>query len=228
MKVSDAYSDLLRGEISGHGIAIEGSLQDKDKPRVLGYLNSGLLALYTRFPLLYKECRIKQLSYITTYKLNSKFAVTNTASREVKYIIDSRIAPFTDDVIRVEAVADEIGDVLERNTTDYDKVYLTPSMDAIEIPNPCKGNVLFVTYRAHHPVLTSEVDEILLPRHLLPALYAYVASGIYSGSSSQEHVAKTVECSQRYEMICQQVESAGMVNNDRQYISTKQYWGGWV
>ena len=141
MKVPDAYSDLLRGEISGHGIAIEGSLQDKDKPRVLGYLNSGLLALYTRFPLLFKECRIRQLSYITTYKLNSKFAVTNTASSEVKYIIDSMIAPFTDDVIRVEFVSDEVGDVLERNSTDYDKVYLTPSMDAIEVPNPCKGNL---------------------------------------------------------------------------------------
>ena len=228
MKVSDAYSDLLHGELSGHGIAIDGSLQDKDKPRVLGYLNSGLLALYTRFPLLFKECRISQLSYITTYKLNSKFAVTNTASSEVKYIIDSMIEPFTDDVIRVELVADEIGDVLERNSTDHDKVYLTPSMDAIEIPNPCKGNVLFVTYRAHHPVLTSEVDEILLPRHLLPALYAYVASGIYSGSSSQEHVAKTVECTQRYEMICQQLESSGMVNSDMQNINIKPHLGGWV
>ena len=228
MKVSDAYSDLVNGELAGHGITIDDSLQYKYKPRVLGYLNSGLLALYTRFPLLFKECRIKQLSYITTYKLNSKFAVTNTASKEVKYIIDSPIAPFKDDVIRVELVSDEAGDVLERNSTDYTKVYLTPSMDAIEIPNPCNGNVLFVTYRAHHPVLTSEIDEILLPRHMLPALYAYVAAGIYSGSSSQEHVAKTVECTQRYEMICQQVESAGMVNNDRQYISTKQYWGGWV
>ena len=228
MKVSDAYSDLLRGELSGHGIAIEGSLQDKDKPRVLGYLNSGLLALYTRFPLLIKECRIRQLSYITTYKLNSKFAITNTASSEVKYILDSRITPFTDDVIRVEFVSDEVGDVLERNSTDYNKVYLTPSMDAIEIPNPCNSNVLFVTYRAHHPVLTSEVDEILLPRHLLPALYAYVASGIYSGSSSQEHVAKTAELTSKYEMLCQQLDMQGMVNNDIQKINMRPELGGWV
>ena len=228
MKVSDAYSDLLRGEISGHGIAIEGSLQDKDKPRVLGYLNSGLLALYTRFPLLFKECRIRQLSYITTYKLNSKFAVTNTASSEVKYIIDSRISPFTDDVIRVEFVADEVGDVLERNSTDYDKVYLTPSMDAIEVPNPCKGNVLFVTYRAHHPVLTSEVDEILLPRHMLPALYAYIGSRVYAGGTAAEHVSKAAELTNKYEMLCQQFELQGMVNSDVQKINMRPELGGWI
>ena len=227
MKVSDAFSDLVYGELSSHGLAVDGVVQGTDEKRLITFLNSGLLALYSRYPLLFKELRIRQLSYVTSYKLKVEHAVTNT-SDATKYIIDSRISPFTGDVIRVEFVADEVGDVLERNSTDYNKVYLTPSMDSIEIPNPSAGNVLFVTYRAHHPILTSEVDEILLPRHMLPALYAYVAAGIYSGSSSQEHVAKTVECTQRYEMICQQLESAGMVNNDMQNINIKPYLGGWV
>ena len=227
MKVSDAFSDLVYGELSSHGLAVDGVVQGTDEKRLITFLNSGLLALYTRYPLLFKELRIRQLSYVTSYKLKVEHAITNT-SNNPKYIIDSSISPFTGDVIRVEFVADEVGDVLERNSTDYDKVYLTPSMDSIEIPNPRAGNVLFVTYRAHHPVLVTHEDTIELPRHFIPALYAYVAASVYSGSSSQEHVAKTVECTQRYEMICRQLEDSGMVNNDSQNISTRQYWGGWV
>ena len=227
MKVSDAFSDLVYGELSSHGLAVDGVVQGTDEKRLITFLNAGLLALYSRYPLLFKELRIRQLSYVTSYKLKVEHAVTNTSDNP-KYIIDSRISPFTGDVIRVEFVADEVGDVLERNSTDYNKVYLTPSMDSIEIPNPSAGNVLFVTYRAHHPILTTQDDVIELPRHFIPALYAYVAASVYSGSSSQEHVAKTVECTQRYEMICRQLEESGMVNNDRQNISTRQYWGGWV
>lgn len=227
MKVSDAFSDLVYGELSSHGLAVDGVVQGTDEKRLITFLNSGLLALYTRYPLLFKELRIRQLSYVTSYKLKVEHAITNTSDNP-KYIIDSSISPFTGDVIRVEFVADEVGDVLERNSTDYDKVYLTPSMDSIEIPNPRAGNVLFVTYRAHHPVLVTQEDTIELPRHFIPALYAYVAASVYSGSSSQEHVAKTVECTQRYEMICRQLEDSGMVNNDSQNISTRQYWGGWV
>lgn len=227
MKVSDAFSDLVYGELSSHGLAVDGVVQGADEKRLITFLNSGLLALYTRYPLLFKELRIRQLSYVTSYKLKVEHAITNTSDNP-KYIIDSRISPFTGDVIRVEFVADEVGDVLERNSTDYNKVYLTPSMDSIEIPNPRAGNVLFVTYRAHHPVLVTQEDTIELPRHFIPALYAYVAASVYSGSSSQEHVAKTVECTQRYEMVCRQLEDSGMVNNDSQNISTRQYWGGWV
>ena len=228
MKVSDVFTELVHGELSSHAIAMMGSISDTDTPRVISYINSGLLALYTRYPLLMKELRLQQYGYITSYKLRVEHARTNSASNEVKYIIDSKITPFTGDVIRVEEITDEVGDVLEINSTDYNKVALLPSMDVIEIPNPTATNVLFVTYRAKHPTITSKDDNILLPVHMLTALYAYVGSRVYAGGTAAEHVAKTAELTTKYEMLCQQFELQGMVNSDVQKINMRPELGGWI
>ena len=228
MKVSDVFTELVHGELSAHAIAMMGSISDTDAPRVISYINSGLLALYTRYPLLMKELRLQQYSYITSYKLSVEHARTNSDSNEVKYIIDSNLAPFTGDVIRVEEIADEVGDVLEINSSDYNKVALVPSMDVIEIPNPTNTNILFVTYRAKHPTLTGKDDNILLPVHMLTALYAYVGSRVYAGGTVAEHVSKSTELTSKYEMLCQQFEMQGMVNNDIQKINMRPELGGWV
>ena len=228
MKVSDVFTELVHGELSAHAIAMAGSISDADTPRVISYINSGLLALYTRYPLLMKELRLQQYNYITSYKLSVEHARTNSASKEVKYIIDSKLAPFTGDVIRVEEISDEVGDVLEINSTDYNKVALLPSMDVIEIPNPTADNVLFVTYRAKHPTLTNKNDNILLPVHMLTALYAYVGSRVYAGGTVAEHVSKSAELTSKYEMLCQQFEMQGMVNSDVQKINMRPELGGWI
>ena len=228
MKVSDVFSELVYGELSAHAIAMLGGISDTDTPRVISYINSGLLDLYTRYPLLMKELRLQQYNYITSYKLSVEHARTNSASKEVKYIIDSKLAPFTGDVIRVEEVTDEVGDVLEINSTDYNKVALLPSMDVIEIPNPTANNVLFVTYRAKHPTLTSKNDNILLPVHMLTALYAYVGSRVYAGGTVAEHVSKAAELTSKYEMLCQQFEMQGMVNSDVQKSNMRPELGGWI
>ena len=228
MKVSDVFTELVHGELSAHAVAMMGSISDTDTPRVISYINSGLLALYTRYPLLMKELRLRQYSNITSYKLRIEYARTNTASTAVKYIIDSTVAPFTGDVIRVEEVADEVGDVLEINSSDYDKVVLLPSMDTLEIPNPTDTNVLFVVYRAKHPQLSSKDDDIILPMHMLTALYAYVGSRVYAGGTAAEHVAKTAELTGKYEMLCQQLEMQGMVNSDIQKINMRPELGGWI
>lgn len=228
MKVSDVFTELVHGELSAHAIAMMGSISDTDTPRVISYINSGLLALYTRYPLLMKELRLQQYGYITSYKLRVEHARTNSDSSEVKYIIDSKLAPFTGDVIRVEEITDEVGDVLEINSTDYNKVALLPSMDVIEIPNPTATNVLFVTYRAKHPTITSKDDNILLPVHMLTALYAYVGSRVYAGGTVAEHVAKAAELTTKYEMLCQQFELQGMVNSDVQKINMRPELGGWI
>lgn len=228
MKVSDVFTELVHGELSSHAIAMTGVVSDVDTSRVISYINSGLLALYTRYPLLMKEFRLRQFSWITSYKLGVEHARSNSGSTATKYIIDSQLSPFNGDVIRVEEIADEVGDVLELNSTDYVKVALLPSMDTIEIPNPVEGNVLFVTYRARHPTLTTKEDAILLPVHMLTTLYAYIGSRVYAGGTAPEHMSKTSELAAKYEMMCQQLEMQGMVNTDTQKINMRPELGGWI
>ena len=227
MKVSDVLQELCYGELNTHRLAESGAISPENYSRMIHHLNMGLLALYTRFPLLVKELTLQQKSWITVYKLKKEHAVTDL-SDEVKYIIDSRFDPFIGDLIRVEEVSDEVGDVVELNSTDHTKVALTPSMDTLEIPNPTDTNVLFVTYRAKHPQLVSVDSEILLPQHLLGALYAYTGMRVYAGGTSQEQLTKGAELESKYERICQKMELDGMVNTDVLVLNMKPYERGWV
>ena len=86
MKVSDVFTELVHGELSAHAIAMMGSISDIDTPRVISYINSGLLALYTRYPLLMKELRLQQYSYITSYKLSIEHARTNSINNVLNLI----------------------------------------------------------------------------------------------------------------------------------------------
>ena len=227
MKVSDAFQELCYGELNTHRLAESGAISPENYSRMIHHLNMGLLALYTRFPLSVKELTLQQKSWITVYKLKKEHAVTDP-SDEVKYIIDSRFDPFIGDLIRVEEVSDEVGDVVELNSTDHVKVALTPSMDTLEIPNPTDTNVLFVTYRAKHPQLVSVDSEILLPQHLLGALYAYTGMRVYAGGTSQEQLTKGAELESKYERICQKMELDGMVNTDVLVLNMKPYERGWI
>lgn len=227
MKVSDAFQELCYGELNTHRLANSGAILPEDYSRMIHHLNTGLVALYTRFPLLVKELTLQQHSWITTYELTKEHARTDPSS-EVKYIIDSVHEPFIGDLIRVEEVSDEVGDVVEMNSSDHDKVALTPSMDALEIPNPTDTNVLFVTYRAKHPPLVDVDSEILLPQHLLGALYAYTGMRVYSGGTSQEQLTKGAELESKYERICQKMEMDGMVNTDTFVLNMKPHERGWV
>lgn len=227
MKLSDAFTELAYGELHGNALAMNGYIQEKDAEKVKHFLTMGLTALYTRFPLLLKELTVVQKSWLTQYPLKKVHAVTDPGE-EVKFILDSRLDPFLGDVLRIEEVVDEVGDVLELNSTDYDKVALTPAMDVLEIPNPCEGNALFVTYRANHPPLVDMDSEIQIPMQYLGALYAYVGARAYAGSVAQEHVGKSSELTSKFEGICRQMELLGMTNSDTLSINMKPRMGGWV
>lgn len=227
MQVLDAFNELAYGELNGHSLCIRGSIEEKDYKKVIYFLNTGLLDLYTKYPLLTKELTLVQKSWITQYALRKEHAESDP-TEAVKYIKDSVIDPFLGDVIRVEEVVDENGDVLELNSTDYDKVALTSSMDVLEIPNPTEGNALFVTYRAKHPLLTDLNSNILLPTHMLQALYAYVCTKAYAGSTSPEHLNKSSEMTNRYATMCSKLEADGMVNAEQQVINIKPEVRGWV
>lgn len=227
MKVSDAFTELAYGELHGNALAMNGEIVEKDFYKVMHFLQMGLTALYTRFPLLTKDLTVIQQSWLTQYPLRKEHAVTDPTPG-VKFILDSRLDPFLGDVLRIEEVVDEEGDVLELNSTDYDKVALTPAMDVLEIPNPSATNALFVTYRANHPLLETLDSEIKLPIQYLGALYAYVGARAYAGSVAQEHIGKSAELTSKYEQICKQMDLLGMTNTDTLSINMKPKNGGWV
>lgn len=231
MRIQEIYDDLVFGELSSHGIAINGSISDADKPKIISAMNSGLADIYTRFPLLTKEITIIQHSFITEYHLDVKYARTNTASTEkYKYIYDTPSYPFIGDNLRVENIYDEVGNELLINSNSTCSVALFPSMNTIEIPNPVETNAMFVVYRAKHPTIKADSVELhtSFPQQFRNALLAFIGSRVYAGGTAQEHVAKSQEFMQKYLMELQQLEVTGMANMLEEHLNCKPIHGGWV
>lgn len=226
MKAKEIVDDLQYGELSAHGMFFD-VLTDKNKAKLISSINMGLTALYSRFPLLTKELTIIQKAWLTQYRISSEFAKTNPDAKIV-YILDTPNDPYRDDLIRIEAVYNEIGESLMLNNTTECKVALTPSMDILEVPNPVEGDALFVIYKANHPKVLDMDTPILLPSHLVPALLAYSASRVYSGSSSQDQAQLAVSLMQKYEMLCNQSLEFGITNSEEGEYALQFCKGGWI
>lgn len=161
-------------------------------PTIISAIELGLIELSQHFNLRQREVFIKQEDHIKIYELDIKYAVTNTASTEqYKYIKDSTDNPFTGDILRIEAVYNELGQELRLNDdSDPDSLY-TPSLISIQVPKPNKENSLSVIYSAGTAELRKTGNDVLeqevyLPQVLLQSLLLFVASQIVLGKDSLE------------------------------------------
>jgi len=149
----------------------------------LSHLNKGLSALHGRFPLRFEEVDIQLHEEITDYFLDYEYASSNlTSSKPVLYIMDTVSEPFADNVLKIEEVFDEEGDLLHMNDVDEDLSVFTPRNNLVQVPWPNDWNMISVQYRADHPklVYSAGLDpsavELQIPRHMTEALQFYVAA----------------------------------------------------
>jgi hypothetical protein len=161
-------------------------------PSLISAIELGLLELAQVFDLKQREVFVKQEDHIKIYELDVKYAVTNTASTETyKYIKDSVDNPFIGDILRIEAVYDELGNKLRlNNDNDPDSLY-TPNVTSIQVPRPNAENTLSVIYSAGTVELRKTGDglleqEVYLPNSLLQALTMFVAAQVVMGRDSLE------------------------------------------
>ena len=222
MNLLDVFKDLTNGEFSQLELGgldpadFESEPDPRNYARIISHINMGLLELYKRFLLSTQEIYIEQQDDKEEYLLDSRFAVTNTASVEpVKYILDTPSRPFKDDLLKIERVFEEGGNCLNLNDkTDPDSIY-TPTYRTIQVPIPNKFNILSVQYRAGPERLKynygddiSEID-IPVPDSLYEALLLYVAhrAQLALGGDQGQH---GMTYFQRFEMSCNEVENLGL------------------
>lgn len=229
MTLDDIIANLKHGELSAHGMFADTVLSEQNKERIITAINIALTELYSRFPLLTKELTIIQKSNICEYVIDNAYAMSNTTDNGLpRYIMDTKADPYSNDLLRIEYVVDEIGDMLTLNSDMGCKVALTPAVNVLEIPNPVDTNALFVVYRARHPYVTATQSDVNVPYQFLSALLSYVAHRIYSGGTAQEHVVISQTLFQKYEMFCMQQQNYGMTNQHDTERSGQFCSGGWV
>lgn len=231
MKLVEIFSQLTYGEFSqlNLGGAQQGEINEDNYPAVLAHLNLGLTALYKRFPL--KEGRLLVVLQpgMVTYPLHSKYALSNTKSKElVRHIQDSPTARFLDDIHKVERVYTLNGVEMGLNDLEDPYAIMTPSAAVLrvpslivsgssEVPAHLQTHTLEVVYRANHPILNADAGgfnpetlEVELPySHLEPLLY-FIASRAHNPIGMVNEFNAGNNYAAKYEMACQQIEQANL------------------
>lgn len=202
-------------------------------PTLISAIELGLIELAQTFDFKQREVFIKQEDHIKIYELDSRFAVTNTTSTETyKYIKDSVDNPFLDDVLRIEAVYDELGNKLRLNDdNDPDSLY-TPSVTSIQVPRPNAENSLSVIYSAGGVELRKTGNDILeqnvyLPVTLLQALCLFVASQVIAGKDSLEAKNESMVLERKYKEAVLQALNYGTKLSDNT-VNTNKERKGWA
>ena len=247
MKLAEIFNQLMYGELSqmGFGVLDNGDTNEKHYASLMAHINLGLTALYKRFTL--KEGRIvlELQTDQAVYPLQSRFAVTGKGALPVRYIKDSVMFPFLEDIHKIERVITDRDYEMALNDSSNKYACATPSSSilrvpaimvngATDIPEELKTATLTVVYRANHPVIDINVGsfdpatkDIELPYTHLQALLLFVASRVNNpiGMTNEFHAGNSYAA--KYEQECQLLESNGLeVDQDEQ--NSKAAVRGWV
>jgi hypothetical protein len=226
------YGELANLSMSG-GIGDTKGIRVNDYPAIISHINLALTDLHTKFSLNEREVTIQQRETITDYILDSKFAISNSDSTEPsKYILDSIYNKFTDDILRVNAVYDEIGEELPVNDENRVMSVFLSSPKVLQIPYPNNENLIVVSYRANHAKLSTQVPdldaEIELPAFAVEALLSYVASRVHAQRTNQEAIGLSVNLMAKYHMLCDQISLRNMLHTGDSNSNIKLGGNGWV
>lgn len=236
MLLSEVFDHLTYGELAQ--INIGGSdtqgITPDHYPQVIPHINLALTALHKRFPLRIQEIIVQQYEWIQTYILDERYAETNKASTEpIKYLMDSPLFPFKNNVLKIEQVFSEFGE--ERPINDESSTFsvFTPTFNSIMIPYNDRANAFSVVYRANHEkiVINAGFDptaiDLVIPDGLLEPLLFYVVSRVLSGMGGDAYQNESQLFMQRYEMACKEIEHLGLTNMQNAR-NQKLEIGGWV
>ncbi len=218
MKVRELFERLSYGELSNLSIGMDGSGQitEKGKPKLISYINDGLLNIYTRFKLKEDTLIIEQVQHITSYHLTKRFAESSESDEPYKYIKDLPGEPFRDDVIKIVEVYDSYGRPRILNDVENASSLFVPYPTELQVPYPTQGVALSVGYQARHDPLKKDGDvesqDIELPFILEGPLQSYVAYKVYSHMNGQENLTKAQEYFQTFETSCTDIEGDDTVN----------------
>jgi len=236
MTLQDLFDLLANGEIAQNTLGGKGTglISPSNYPRIIPAVNLGLHALYKRFALSYDSVIVQQYAHITEYVLDYRYAVSNTASTEItKYIIDSQYKKFSNRLINVTKVENELGEEysLEDNLSN-NGIYLR-EYNKLIIPDPIETSMMVVTYMQGPetiPVTTTDPSTVTLaiPDSLVDALVNYVASRVLSGIGTLKNgVNESTAYMQKYELLCMEIDRYNLVRKD-QTSNIRLEMNGWV
>lgn len=225
-----SYTHLSELSISGEG---SGQIVEAHHPKVIQRINECLLALYARFPLSIRTLIIETYAEVNEYSLRPEYALNSGSSQEYKYIIDTALLPFPNDVLMIDSIVDEDGESIVLDDANEEESWHTISYDTMSIDAPFSGERFKIRYRAmpseiaFGPWETIKTQVIPLPRVLEASLLAFVAGHIYGNMSMEGALAKSQNFLDMYENECKIVEERNLLNSSAGNTNLKPQLNGW-
>ena len=195
MHLSKIFEHLTHNTLSNLSIGHDdiGEVSPDKYPKLITLVNAGLIDLYTRFALRTRDITLQLSDGQNIYPLRSEFAESNLESIETKYILDNTtVFKFTDDIISIDDVYDEIGNRIPLNDINKDNSVFTPSPSVLQVPYTSRENILAIVYRALPDeisigVIDPSQEEVDLPYHFLEALTSFIAWKMYTPIDGAEN-----------------------------------------
>lgn len=261
MQLKTLIEEILMGQLSQANMAdavlphiadlnLITETEDSTKyPRLLGKLvtaiNSSLNQIYADLPLALEEVYVDVNPSMDRYLLSIEHAEYAGANYpDQKWIVDTKFAPFRNNIIECINVADEYG--AEFHTNDKSATWNVnfPAPNIIQVPFADNGMTLCVTYRAGHPKIpfalskTIPLDDqgtlgfttpdmvIELPTFLLNALKCLVAYKYFQSIGSPETAAQAQGNYVEYTSLMQAVKTNQLLHGDYTEIDnlTNEGW----
>ncbi len=218
MLLQTVIDHLKTGEFSltNLGSNDEEGLTSNNLAAVINHINLGLIDIYKRINLSLKEVYVDQYAHIQKYTLNSKHAYSNEESTATKYISDTVDDPFTNDILQIITVNNEVGCELPLNDSNKCDSLFTPKYNVIQVPCPVDGNSLIVVYRAAPELLKNNCDftqEVELPLTFLDVLLYYVAYRVKASRPDQESIIESNNYFAKYDAAMQLIKMEGLYNS---------------
>jgi len=235
MKLSELFEILQYSEMAGTGVL---GLKNDDGipvakyPQVISYVNRGLTQLHTEFLLKEAILTIQHIEGRTDYPIDIKYAVSDPAVED-KYILDTVDTPYIEDLIKIEYMVDEVGDIIVMNDADDPLSYFTPGFKTIQVAAVNVETVFHVAYRARHAIIPMDTTdlttvEIGIPDNFIDALIYYVASKAYATVNSTDSRQASIAQYQYYLVAVKMLKDLNMGTNGYSVINRKGSNNGWV
>jgi hypothetical protein len=173
--------------------------------------------LHKRFALKKERIVLRMLSTTTEYVLDISHADSNTASNAVKYIIDTSVKPFPNNIAKIDNIYDALGEPILFDTTKFSDLVEITDYRTIYVPNPAITTSMTLICRGlpNQIELASEADletyDLYLAPQYLEALLLYAAGRVYVNRGAEN--ATNNESSiffARFEQACLNVDMLGL------------------
>ena len=227
--LQELFDDLAYGEFANMAISdpITGSITVDKYPKIVSYINAGLLDLYSRFRIKTKECLLYQRENKTTYYIRDEHLGDPFAGNPEIYIDGTVDDPPNNDIIRFIEAYDNDANEVHINDARYPEDIFIPEPDVITLtpgnlcipPVPLK--IISLVYQAAYPkiVIDSSFDpgtyKLHFPSFLKLALTAYIASRLFVSKDSQAIEGQPRLSSTflyRYEAECNKIKSLSLIS----------------